>query len=532
MATGCARRCCPECVRPSSRARRGGRTGGFAVAGRALRAGLGFRASASEYRAANPEIGGDPKQLNDPSLIDDACFQECTFTRRVTDLAGGGSWRVVSDLPAGAVLTATPSQFTLAAGATQSVSFRIDVRAPQLPGSWLDGRVRFERVTNDDVADAAIPVKVFADPGELPPATIATATEAGYQDLTLSGLVALPDAHFAGTALVPLDAFERSIGPDYGDDPYDSFVDGAIQRSITVPASPGTAFRLVVTTRSTASDVDLFVGRDANGDGAELGEELCRSTGASSSELCAVDIVGTDDEQTYWAVAQNLPSFDEGVDPVRLESALVDMDPNADGALVVTGPGHTASGESFDLRVGFEGRRARARTTLREGDILFIDEIHRLRPIIEEFLYPAMEDWRIDVRLSDGPHAQMISMPVEPFTLVGATTRFGLLTAPMLQRGLNHFAQLNGRNQVRAYLSLKQPDKALPILSAYQVGATQEVFDHQIRGRDAYPELETLKRELAARRVEFQIRRLTNNKNEVTAFGIAELSSAEFGMRI
>ncbi|HEX5724399.1 MAG TPA: Holliday junction branch migration DNA helicase RuvB [Longimicrobiaceae bacterium] len=73
-------------------------------------------------------------------------------------------------------------------------------------------------------------------------------------------------------------------------------------------------------------------------------------------------------------------------------------------------------------------------TTLREGDILFIDEIHRLRPIIEEFLYPAMEDWRIDVRLSDGPHAQMLSMPIERFTLIGATTRFGLLTPPMRAR--------------------------------------------------------------------------------------------------
>ena len=80
------------------------------------------------------------------------------------------------------------------------------------------------------------------------------------------------------------------------------------------------------------------------------------------------------------------------------------------------------------------GDLVRELTGLREGDILFIDEIHRLRPIIEEFLYPAMEDYRIDVRLSDGPHAQMISMPVEPFTLIGATTRFGLLTPPMRAR--------------------------------------------------------------------------------------------------
>ena len=73
-------------------------------------------------------------------------------------------------------------------------------------------------------------------------------------------------------------------------------------------------------------------------------------------------------------------------------------------------------------------------TNLRNGDILFIDEIHRLRPIIEEFLYPAMEDYRIDIRLSEGPKAQTMTIPIEPFTLIGATTRFGLLTPPMRAR--------------------------------------------------------------------------------------------------
>jgi Holliday junction DNA helicase RuvB len=73
-------------------------------------------------------------------------------------------------------------------------------------------------------------------------------------------------------------------------------------------------------------------------------------------------------------------------------------------------------------------------TNMREGDILFIDEIHRLRPVIEEFLYPAMEDYRIDIRLSEGPKAQTIVMPIERFTLIGATTRLGMLTAPMRAR--------------------------------------------------------------------------------------------------
>jgi Holliday junction DNA helicase RuvB len=73
-------------------------------------------------------------------------------------------------------------------------------------------------------------------------------------------------------------------------------------------------------------------------------------------------------------------------------------------------------------------------TNMREGDILFIDEIHRLRPIIEEFLYPAMEDYKIEIRLSEGPKAQTITMPIERFTLIGATTRFGMLTPPMRAR--------------------------------------------------------------------------------------------------
>jgi Holliday junction DNA helicase RuvB len=84
-------------------------------------------------------------------------------------------------------------------------------------------------------------------------------------------------------------------------------------------------------------------------------------------------------------------------------------------------------------------------TNLREGDILFIDEIHRLRPVIEEFLYPAMEDYKIDIRLSEGPKAQTITMPIERFTLIGATTRFGMLTAPMrarfgIEQRLNYYA--------------------------------------------------------------------------------------------
>ena len=73
-------------------------------------------------------------------------------------------------------------------------------------------------------------------------------------------------------------------------------------------------------------------------------------------------------------------------------------------------------------------------TSLGPGDMLFIDEIHRMKPALEEFLYPAMEDYRVDVRIADGPNAQTIPMALERFTLIGDTTRFGLLTPPMRAR--------------------------------------------------------------------------------------------------
>ena len=77
-------------------------------------------------------------------------------------------------------------------------------------------------------------------------------------------------------------------------------------------------------------------------------------------------------------------------------------------------------------------------TSLEKNDVLFIDEIHRLSPVVEEYLYSAMEDYRIDIMIDKGPSARSIQIDLNPFTLVGATTRSGLLTAPLRARfGIN-----------------------------------------------------------------------------------------------
>jgi Holliday junction DNA helicase RuvB len=101
-----------------------------------------------------------------------------------------------------------------------------------------------------------------------------------------------------------------------------------------------------------------------------------------------------------------------------------------------------------ELGVGFKitsgpvldkpGDLAGVLTSLERNDVLFIDEIHRLSPVVEEYLYSAMEDYRIDIMIDKGPSARSIQIELEPFTLVGATTRSGLLTSPLRARfGIN-----------------------------------------------------------------------------------------------
>ncbi|MDO4190386.1 MAG: Holliday junction branch migration DNA helicase RuvB [Bacteroidales bacterium] len=86
-------------------------------------------------------------------------------------------------------------------------------------------------------------------------------------------------------------------------------------------------------------------------------------------------------------------------------------------------------------------------TSLEKNDVLFIDEIHRLSPVVEEYLYSAMEDYRIDIMIDKGPSARTIQIDLEPFTLIGATTRSGLLTSPLRARfGINcHFEYYDER---------------------------------------------------------------------------------------
>src|SRR5205814_853247 len=153
---------------------------------------------------------------------------------------------------------------------------------------------------------------------------------------------------------------------------------------------------------------------------------------------------------------------------------------------------HVSSGPAIDHK----GMLASLLTSLGEGDALFIDEIHRLAPVVEENLYPAMEDFRFDLFIGEGPHAKAVTMQLPRFTLLGATTRMGLLSAPLLDRFGFHW-------QLRYYELADM--KAIVQRSAQLIGVpidhdgASEIARHARRGRRAVPTASRLHRPHAAR---------------------------------
>ena len=106
-------------------------------------------------------------------------------------------------------------------------------------------------------------------------------------------------------------------------------------------------------------------------------------------------------------------------------------------------------------------------TNLQQHEVLFIDEIHRLSPSIEEILYPAMEDYELDIVIGQGPSARSVKVPLQPFTLIGATTRAGLLTSPLRARfGIVHRLDFYGENDIEEIVRRSARILAVPVEDA------------------------------------------------------------------
>ncbi|MCC7407335.1 MAG: Holliday junction branch migration DNA helicase RuvB [Phycisphaeraceae bacterium] len=124
-------------------------------------------------------------------------------------------------------------------------------------------------------------------------------------------------------------------------------------------------------------------------------------------------------------------------------------------------------------------------TNLGDGDVLFIDEIHRLPAVVEEYIYPAMEDFKIDVTVDSGMHARTITMPLRPFTLIGATTRAGLITGPLRSRfGITHNLDFYGTEDLLKILGRSAEVMRIPRAAAgsHAREASLEMIARRSRG--------------------------------------------------
>lgn len=328
----------------------------------ARRAGLRFDITGDQFRAARPSAGGNPRNLNLPSLVDRACLEQCSFTRVVTDIAGGARWQVQVDAEPGLQVQVSPSSFTLAAGAGQNLQIAADTRASNLLGRNVEASIRLRAVDDsgaprNDIAPVHLPLIVYADPGSLPSAVnVAAAADRGHVDLNFAGLVALDDIALSATALASPSVTERDLTIDpTSTAPYDSSA-GVFTTLVDVAAgSTPRRLRLTAIAEATTSrDIDLFVGQDFDGDGqAEASEELCVAGSPDTLEVCELDIEVGASPLRYWVHVQNFNAGNSGQDRVRLETRLLDLAPVEGGQLVVTGPARSDRFASIPYRVSW-----------------------------------------------------------------------------------------------------------------------------------------------------------------------------------
>jgi hypothetical protein len=295
----------------------------------AAQIGLYLPVTEQQFLDANPAEGGDPSSLNLPGLLDPNCVGTCVFTRTVRAL-GNGSWSVSGEGDLN--ISVTPASFSLTQGQSQVLQIEVS-RADAGVGDWSAGSVVLQP-TGGGFATQRLPVGARIASAALPGVQAFQAqSNRGRGQLVIPEIIDLDELVFRTSALVRPEQGDAQLPEDpTNGDPFDDS-DGAITELVSVP--PGALLLHAETFTSTADDVDLYVGRDENGDGRAQGFELvCSSTTPDDLELCDVE---TPAAGTWWIVVQNWDGVRVAGDLVRYEFAVLGDDD--DPSLVAVGPG-------------------------------------------------------------------------------------------------------------------------------------------------------------------------------------------------
>ena len=328
----------------------------------AVNASLAFNVAAGAFRNATE---GTASTLNLPSLAVANCVESCTLDRTVSVMPGatGGQYQIVSSLPAGLSMTATPSTFTLSGSGSQALSFRFSTNAQSSLNNWAYGSVTLRRV-GGGTPDLTLPVAVFLSSGAVPPLQVRTVSgDRGFVDFTLGDIVSLGNARFASTDLaVPVAQQQGLLQDSTNTDPYDNLSDGVFFQNVPINFNDGQTHTVQVNatlapaSTPSAQDFDLFVGVDSDGDGQpEDSEERCTSTSSGATEACSFTVThpGNNVPITVWGLVQNWTASSAGArNEARLEMAAIDSLPST--RQKATGPGNVPANTAFTARVVYD----------------------------------------------------------------------------------------------------------------------------------------------------------------------------------
>ncbi len=297
---------------------------------RAARAGLFLPISTTSFQQANPNEGGDPGDLNLSGVFRQRCVETCT-TSRLFQAIESGSWEVsvIGDID----IEVSPQSFSLDAGQLQSLDISFGAEDQSEPG-MLEGRIILTP-SDPSLAEQSLAVGFQAIDTLLPDAmTIEADANRGRAELEVPAVTFMSEAVYNTSPLVRPDVHEFSLEQDPNrNDPFDG-AGGTKTFLIDVPED--TLLLYAATVFSTAPDIDLFVGRDDNGNGEADEEELvCFSIEPDELEEC---LVSNPEPGTWWILVQNWQASGSGEDDVELEVAKLTADAD-DAILAASGPG-------------------------------------------------------------------------------------------------------------------------------------------------------------------------------------------------
>ncbi|WP_172449359.1 S8 family serine peptidase [Bowmanella denitrificans] len=311
---------------------------GMVDVGKAVQSGLVMNISMAQYRAANPATGGDPSALNMPSIAQSQCFGTCRWTRTFK-ATQSGNWQLSAQNDSGLDFNISPSSFNLSVGQQQTVTISLDTNNAT-PDQWHFANIRLSGASQT----LNMPVAVIPTGGKLPQQVVIEAKR-NADSYQIQGLQTLSTDNLE-LEVFGLGASINETGElaedSSGDDVFDDLNDGVATHLFTVPA--GSKRLITEITETTSTDLDIWLGRDSNGDGIAQENELLASS-AESTAFEKIDLLAPQ-AGSYWLLVQNWQAGNSGSDSYTLARTLVN---SRSQNMAAQGPSQVSHHQPFDV---------------------------------------------------------------------------------------------------------------------------------------------------------------------------------------